>query len=189
MSNYKDVEYRKKYRKEWHLKNKERQKELMRIYYKNNVDEFAKKKKERYAQKKLEIIAKQNEYYDKNKEAYRAARRRRYEERRVLELSIQKIWRNNNGDRRNHLSALRRAAKLKATPDWLTKEQKEQIKEIYSEAKRKEKEDGLPRHVDHIIPLKSGKVCGLHVPWNLQVLLAQENMRKSNTIKGETNDQ
>lgn len=189
MSDFKDKEYRRQYRRAWHLKNRERQKELMRIYYKNNVDTFAQKKKERYAKKKSEIIEKQREYYNKNKEVYCEARRKRYEKRRTIELEIQKVWRQNNGDRRNHLSALRRAAKIKATPEWLTREQKEQIKLIYSEAKFKTKEDGLLRHVDHVVPLKSKKVCGLHVPWNLQILLAQENMKKSNTIKGETHDQ
>ena len=57
---------------------------------------------------------------------------------------------------------------------------KDEIDAVYLECQKKTKETGMLHHVDHIIPLKGKNVCGLHVPWNLQVLPSQENLSKSN---------
>lgn len=76
------------------------------------------------------------------------------------------------------------AAKLNATPSWLTEHHYEQIKSIYAHAKECEMLTGDKYHVDHIVPLQGENVSGLHVPWNLQVLPADINITKSNSHHG-----
>ena len=75
----------------------------------------------------------------------------------------------------NWFGAEKRAKKRKATPPWADLER---IKEIY-----KNRPDGC--HVDHIVPLVSPVVCGLHCEANLQYLPAKENMSKKNKLLEE----
>ena len=76
--------------------------------------------------------------------------------------------------------AKERAAKTKATPKWLTKQQLDDIAEFYMIAKMFQLYTGETYHVDHIEPINGEDVCGLHVPWNLRVIHWKENLEKSN---------
>lgn len=65
-------------------------------------------------------------------------------------------------------------------PKWLTIQQNREIDLYYKLARTLIRVYGIPHQVDHIEPLNGKNSCGLHVPWNLQVLTATENLKKSN---------
>jgi hypothetical protein len=82
-----------------------------------------------------------------------------------------------NPDRRRQNNAAYRARKKHATLGDFHQD----VADLYWLAKDLEKVSGEEYHVDHIIPLAGKDVCGLHVPWNLQVLPADVNMSKNNS--------
>ena len=65
-----------------------------------------------------------------------------------------------------------------AIPLWLTDEHRKAMQWFYDEARRLTKETGVLHVVDHIARLNGVHSCGLHVPWNLQVLTDSDNKRK-----------
>jgi hypothetical protein len=65
-----------------------------------------------------------------------------------------------------------------ATPLWLSKEQRAAIKRMYQRARALSVATADRWHVDHITPLQTAKVSGLHVPWNLRVVKGKRNRRK-----------
>lgn len=69
-----------------------------------------------------------------------------------------------------------------ATPPWLTRKQKSEIRQLYQIAITMTQTTGEQYVVDHIVPLRSHEVCGLHVPWNLRVITQEENLKKSNKL-------
>lgn len=65
----------------------------------------------------------------------------------------------------------------KAFPDWANNHP--DFKKIAQEWGR-QLAQGRTVEIDHIVPICSTIVCGLHVPWNLQVITAEANRLKSN---------
>ena len=119
-------------------------------------------------------------YKKQNKETIALNRIARYKENPAIEIQKVRDWQKLNSDKVNATQAKRRANKLRATPKWLTVDDLNKITEFYVLAKQLEQETGIKYHVDHIVPLQGTTVSGLHVPWNLQVIPAAENLTKSN---------
>lgn len=141
--------------------NKEATAERDKVYYQANK-EFITKQMSVYRQANKEAIA---EYA----KAYRAANRETLLER-------EKAYKKDNRPLYNALSAKRKATKLKATPAWADSEV---IKGMYQLAAIFNR-TGMNLHVDHIVPLQSDFVCGLHCEANLQLMPASDNISKGN---------
>lgn len=72
-----------------------------------------------------------------------------------------------------------RAQKRNATPWWADLDA---IRAVYAEMVRLNQTTSIEHHVDHIVPLVSKKVCGLHVACNLRIVTAFENLSKRNRL-------
>lgn len=86
-------------------------------------------------------------------------------------------WARKNPERRTANAARRRAILIKAIPSWADHEQ---MSRIYAEAAMFRKWTCFSFEIDHIVPLVSKVVCGLHCQNNMRVCLSSENRRKSN---------
>lgn len=87
-------------------------------------------------------------------------------------------WSRANPDKVMARGSRYRATKLNACPAWADPAA---IELVYAEAQRASRETGGRYDVDHIVPLQSKWVCGLHVAWNLQVLPRSDNRKKHNS--------
>jgi len=144
--------------KDWEKRNPDsKRKSALNQYYKHHEKKKAKAR---------EYKSNNQQKLKQNMKAWRAANReytkKYYEENKAWF----KTW-----------NANRRAQINKATVRWADFEK---IKSIYERAIKLTKETGVQHHVDHIIPLNSKYVCGLHVEYNLQILTESENLAKGN---------
>jgi hypothetical protein len=64
-----------------------------------------------------------------------------------------------------------------ALPGWF---EETKVQELYVHAQLLTELTGKPYHVDHIVPLQSKLVCGLHCLDNLQVIPGADNQSKGN---------
>jgi hypothetical protein len=147
---------RTEYFREWRAKNKEKIKRNQKKYYEDNKERL----KEGF-----------RDYYKNNRETIRQRGKKHYEDNKALYLMY---------------SRTRKATIKKRTPPWLSDEQFSEIKDVYLNCKSISESTEILHHVDHIVPLCGKNVCGLHVPWNLQILKAEDNLGKSNKHESDS---
>lgn len=168
--------------------------------------------KDRYERNKASLLTRQAAYYERHKDECQERMRSRYQSRKEDYKAQAKAWAAANPEKSKEISrakyardpakararwvkrlrehpelfaarsARKRAALLRATPKWANADA---IKGIYRESRRLTEETGVKHHVDHIVPLISPVVCGLHVPWNLRPIPAVDNLRKTNRFRDD----
>ena len=120
------------------------------------------------------------EYYAKYKESDLARAKLTYQANAEDRKAKQRLWSKTNRGTANALGRKYKLKKINATPKWLSESQLLHIKCKYQLAAMLNIHGVEPWHVDHIVPIRGKDVCGLHVPWNLRVIPAKENMTKGN---------
>jgi hypothetical protein len=118
-------------------------------------------------------------YYQKNREAViaRAAARPHEEVK-----GYKQKYKDANPELYKALVSVRKRRHRAATPKWVGAEEKKAIRQLYLEAQRLTKLTGERYVVDHIYPLISEEVCGLHALRNLRIMTQAENLIKSNKM-------
>ena len=139
---------------------------------------------QRYREKHPEkCAARSQKWIDANPESAKASRRAAAAKMRVVhadEIKARKsAYAKNNRGIINAAVARRKAAKLQRTPAWLDVVSLKETEFTYAWCAAL-RSCGLDYHVDHVVPLQGQNVSGLHVPWNLQVIPATENIQKNN---------
>lgn len=178
--------------------------------YLKNIEERKRKLKENYIAKKEERIAKareyaisnfdktkeyQDKYREENREKLRQAKKSYYVENRGKVIQRCSEYQRNNPEKarlRQHKyesTHKGRFAKMTYKNNRRDREKNARLGNVFLKetlaiyrACYKMRKEGLNMEVDHIVPISHKDVCGLHVPWNLQIIPSKDNREKGNSF-------
>ena len=140
-------------------------KSCVRVYkrksFLKNKDELNRRRREQYKENPDKRMA----WSIKNPDKVREYKRR---------------WKENNKHNLVTGDLARRTRMKLACPKWLSEFDKFYINELYDLASKRSNLLNSKFCVDHIVPIMSDLVCGLHCPDNLEIISSAENMKKSN---------
>lgn len=180
------------YKREWYEKNREKVLAASRAYRIANPEQKAASDKAWREANKERCLAKATAWAkanpEKRKAIYTKYRTEKIDRARANEAAYRarnrvacnariSEWKKRNPHKLTHYFHKRRAAELQAMPSWANLDA---MQAIYEEAQRVQAETGISQHVDHIVPLLSPLVCGLHCEANLRVIPAADNLKKNN---------
>ena len=160
-------EQKREWKRQWYLRNQKRIRAAATARYTSDPEYAA------------DVKAKAHSYYEAHKEdaiKKSAARQRANPE---MIRAFRSAWKKRNPHQGTADSAHRRSCGRNATPSWADRAA---IKEKYAVAARETKRSGIKHVVDHFYPLRHKLFSGLHVPWNLRVIIDPANAMKSNTV-------
>ena len=158
---------------------KERQRENLRKWRRDNADKRKLQRQREYQNSKDKLKTYAMEYRGKNPETTKAAQAKwRAENKEYINRKAREKYAEDSSKKRLD-NSIRHKRLRQSTPKWANKTA---IKAKFVEAQKLSDQKGVLHHVDHIYPLNGRLVSGLTVPDNLQVLTESENCRKSNLV-------
>lgn len=146
-------------------------------YYWNNREAISAKRSANYVENREELRRINTEKYYARTEGKVTRNCKTEEESKERHKATRRAYRKKKPYIFNYTRSMRNKQQKLATPKWANKKA---IREMYRISSQRTKSTGVSHEVDHMVPIKSPYVCGLHTEANLDVLTEVANQTKGN---------